>query len=149
CGTRGVWIGCRGRVCVAVEAVLARVVASLDLDQPDFEPGVALGVEPEGAGYVDRPDRLLRGGIVSHRGPRAYLYPRPRTGHAAAVPRLGPGPRAAPRRANERAGARAGRRFRLVAPRNGGPGQHADQAGHDRVHQGSRHRWYSPWAVTV
>ena len=46
-----------GTCAIAVEPVLARVVAGLDLDQADVEPGVAVRVEAERAGDVDRADR--------------------------------------------------------------------------------------------
>ena len=44
--------------CLAIEPRLAGVVAGLDLDQAHVEPRVAIRVEPQRAGDVNRPDWL-------------------------------------------------------------------------------------------
>ena len=123
-----------GRMRVAVEAVLAGVITGLDLDQTDVEPGVAVRVEAERAGHMDRADRLVGGHVVGDRVARAYLDPRPRTGNAPPFPglRLGPGP--APCRADERLGGRGASWFHFVAPRPRGERQQhrSDRSGSSR-----------------
>ena len=65
----------RAQVGVAVEAVLAGVVAGLDLDQADVEPGVAVAGEAQRAGDVDRADDRVGGDVVD--GPCARRGPGP------------------------------------------------------------------------
>ena len=77
----------RDHVILAIEARLARIVAGLDLDQSDDQPRVALGVEPQRAGHVYRPDRGVAGDVVRDDVAGAHLHSRAGAGYLAARPR--------------------------------------------------------------
>ena len=66
-----------GLVPLAIEAVLARVVAGLDLDQAHGQAGVAVGGEGERPGDVDRSDDLVGGDVIDDGVSPADLHPRP------------------------------------------------------------------------
>src|SRR5262249_14730897 len=65
----------QGDVSITIEAVLAGVVARLDLDQADAQPGVAVAGEGERPGNVDRADHRIGLDVVKDRVPRADLDP--------------------------------------------------------------------------
>ena len=121
-----------GHVRVAVEAVLAGVVAGLDLDQTDVEPGVAVRVEAERAGHVDRPDRLVGRDVVGDRMPRRGPGPvalRRGRRPPSQVSGSDQGPLRAERISGPAVWGLPG--FSLVAPRTRGNRQHAEQTDQD------------------
>ena len=95
--------GVGGRaVGLAVEPCFAGVVAGLNLDQADAQPGVAVGVEGQGAGDVDRPDGLINGRVKCDCVAGADLDAVAGPGRPAPLPRRRPRPRPARPRADQR-----------------------------------------------
>ena len=75
------------RAVVAHEAVLARLLAGLDLDQADVESGVAIAGERQRAGDVQHAQRLIGVDVVGHRDVRGgFARNRPPWG-CAVLPR--------------------------------------------------------------
>ncbi len=91
-----------GKMRVAVEAVLARVVARLDFQQPHVQSRIAIARKAERARDKHRPHRLSRIAVVKHRIPGANLHARPRRRHLPRAPSGAVRPGAAARRADDR-----------------------------------------------
>ena len=96
---------------VAIEAVLAGVVAGLDLDQADVEHRVHVGRKRQRAGNVDEADHLLGFNVIKDDVAFADLHSRPGCRDLAAFPGCGGRPGAALGGADE---LRVRRRLALV-----------------------------------
>ncbi len=78
---------------IAVETILADTFPSFDPEQPDIEPGVAVGGETQGAGHMDQSNGSVGIQIIGHGVTRANLDPRTGRGDPTALPgrRIRPG----------------------------------------------------------
>ena len=100
-----------GEMGVAVETLLAHVLAGLDADQPDVEPRVPVRREGQRPGDADGADGLVEAAVVDDDVPGADQDAGAGRGELAALPGVGVRPRAAVGGADHRrqvGGGRAG-----------------------------------------
>src|SRR5260370_31897839 len=133
---------------VAVETVLAGVVAGLDLDQADVEAGVTVVRETESAGHVDGPDDPIRLQIIGDRVSLANLDTGACNWDLASFPRSRGRPETAGTRPDQRRPAR--RCFRRGQQRDGREdGQCRQHGPGSRLHGVVPWRNVATWSVRI